>query len=169
MDNLPEEWRDVVGYEGRYRISDQGRVLSLLRRAPRILFGDTYMGYRRVCLVDSKGKKKTVPVHRIVAAAFLGPSALTVHHKDHDRANNQLTNLMYMTRAENRLEAVADGRHYRGERHHSAKLAEADAREIFRLRGVVSQNTLARQYGVSQAAISYIHRGLHWKDANGIS
>lgn len=44
---------------------------------------------------------KTIHVHRLVAAAFLGPSNLTVNHKDENPLNNRVENLEYMTVGDN--------------------------------------------------------------------
>ena len=57
-------------------------------------------GYRRVCVSGHM-----FPVHRMVAMTFLGPpvdsSAWQVHHRDGDRSNNRLDNLMYVTNSKN--------------------------------------------------------------------
>lgn len=65
-----EEWRDIEGYEGRYQVSDCGRVRSLifshlgyytiLSQAPN------FSGYMHVVL-SKANKKKTFLVHRLVA------------------------------------------------------------------------------------------------------
>lgn len=52
----------------------------------------------------NSGKHKTILVHRLVANAFLENNLntnLTVNHKDGNRQNNNITNLEWLTRAEN--------------------------------------------------------------------
>lgn len=95
-----EEWKDCVGYEGLYQISNYGRVKSLDRlvwnrfqyveRSGRMmkLQIDRY-GYMRVCLL--KNRKKTFEqVHRLAAIAFIeNPNNYPqVNHKDANKKNN---------------------------------------------------------------------------------
>ena len=99
-------WRPVKGFEGRYEISDDGRVRSLLGHGCYMSPG-TSQGYQFVIL-----RKNGVPhnrrVHTLVAAAFLGPrpQGLVVNHIDHNRANNHYTNLEYVSHTENMRKAV---------------------------------------------------------------
>lgn len=109
---MEEIWKDVVGYEELYKVSNLGRIKSLPKRkftpsvsfftVERICIPREYKGgYLRVSLSKNK-KQKLVFVHRIVAEAFLGVrSDLTVNHKDENKKNNRADNLEYMTRADN--------------------------------------------------------------------
>lgn len=105
---MGEKWLPVVGFEGRYEVSDHGRVRSLPRYAkvrgdgmrlirPRILAPMQSGRQRRMRVTLSMGTKgaQVHPlVHRIVAEAFLGvPEAVPVRHRDGDEANNKLENL----------------------------------------------------------------------------
>lgn len=112
------EWRPVVGYEGIYEVSPAGQVRSVPRRGktrgmilkpkPRKQrSGHLLLNLRR------DGVMKTKTVHRIVAAAFLGPcpDGLQVRHVDGDPTNNAVTNLAYGTSSENRLDSVRHGTH----------------------------------------------------------
>ena len=105
-----EEWRDVVGYEGRYQVSSMGRVKSLERKdrfgrtvKERILksYINRY-GYLLVALCAG-GKQKTLNVHRLVCEAFLpraeGKDA--INHKDEDKTNNNVWNLEWVSHKEN--------------------------------------------------------------------
>ena len=108
-----EEWRDVVGYECLYQVSDQGRVKSLERKVPkrngertvkeRILkpITDRY-GYLIVCLCAG-GKQKMFKVHRLVCQAFhKNPeNKLCVNHIDENKTNNAASNLEWSTYEEN--------------------------------------------------------------------
>lgn len=105
-------WKDVVGYEGLYKVSNTGEVKSLprIKRTPTT----TYLtkerlltpihskgGYFRVILTKN-GKGRQVFLHRIVAEAFIGVRKnMTVNHKDENKSNNNADNLEYLTRAEN--------------------------------------------------------------------
>lgn len=95
---MEEEWRDVVGYEGLYQVSNFGRVRSIVQnsnRRKRIMKQkELKSGYMSICLYN-RAKPETLLVHRIVATAFI-PNHLgfpQVNHKDEDKANNCVWNL----------------------------------------------------------------------------
>lgn len=71
-----EQWRDVVGYEGLYSVSNMGRVRRDSggpgAQMGRILNPALRSGYPNV-IFYVKGKKKNHHVHVFVAAAFIGP------------------------------------------------------------------------------------------------
>ena len=95
---VDETWRAVPGYEGRYEVSDHGRVRSLLRGLMHPWHG---FGYPMVRLYD--GAYKNMRVHRLVLMAFVGPcpEGMEACHNDGDRANARLSNLRWDTHAAN--------------------------------------------------------------------
>lgn len=113
---LVEEWRDIVFYQGRYQISNKGRVRSMKReyccmmkghnvcqtfpeRIMKTLFEKDY----EIVWLNFDGDKKKHRVHRLVACAFLkNPSGKDfVNHKNKDRKHNCINNLEWMTHEEN--------------------------------------------------------------------
>lgn len=104
---MKEVWKDVVGYEGFYQVSNLGRIKSASRidSAGHQLQGkflklDDSKGYLRVRL-SKNGIKTRFQVHRLVLIAFTHDSNLQVNHKDEDKHNNKLSNLEWMTAKEN--------------------------------------------------------------------
>ena len=110
---MSEEWRDVVGYEGLYQVSDQGRVKSLERKVPigygertvkeRILKPKTdRYGYLIVSLYAG-GKRKTLRVHRLVCEAFHEnpDNKPQVNHINEIKTDNRASNLEWATAREN--------------------------------------------------------------------
>jgi len=111
---VTENWLPVVGYEGLYRVSDQGRVYSFQPwrgQVGRIL--EPRCGrYLRVNLAKDKSYQ-TRRVHILVLEAFVGPRPPGKDglHWDDDRTNNWLTNLRWGTPSDNTLDSVRNNRH----------------------------------------------------------
>lgn len=104
-----ERWLPVVGWEGRYDVSDEGRIRSWVGRTIRepvpALRATALnpLGYRMVIL--RKGPiRQGRGVHRLVAEAFIpNPDGLAeVHHINSVRDDNRVSNLEWITVAENR-------------------------------------------------------------------
>jgi len=109
---LNEEWRDVIGYDYLYQVSNLGRFKKVSsyqnKFNGRITTGsiDAY-GYVRVSLIK-QGKSVGKKVHRLVAEFFIDgfKGSLTVNHKDFNKLNNRLINLELMTAYENTLDFI---------------------------------------------------------------
>lgn len=99
-----EVWKDVVGYEGAYKVSNLGSVKSYkLSQEGRIMKQVTPVGdYKAVELYDNGVGRKQF-VHRMVAQAFLpNPDNLPeVNHRDEDPSNNNVDNLEWITHKDN--------------------------------------------------------------------
>ena len=104
-----EEWRDVVGYEGLYKVSNLGNIKSLIK--DRLLKPSEHnRGYLLVVLTKNH-KHKHCYVHRIVAEAFIKniESKTEVNHIDGNKKNNRVENLEWCTGIENMLHACETG------------------------------------------------------------
>lgn len=100
-----EVWKDVVGYEGLYQVSNLGRVRSFERKGTftKIKVQETVKGgYKRVNLYKN-GRLKKMLVHRLVAEAFLGTpdKDMQVNHINGIVDDNRLENLEWVTVKEN--------------------------------------------------------------------
>lgn len=107
LTDLPnEEWRDVVGYEGLYQVSNMGRVKSLERKGARTIRmlrqNHTKNGYLTVTLQKNR-ERKNFRVHKLVAACFLPieNGKNEINHIDENKDNNRFNNLMRCDRSFN--------------------------------------------------------------------
>lgn len=159
-----EEWLPVVGFVG-YEVSSLGRVRRGARIRKATPDGD---GYPRVSFwVDGRAKK--VAVHKLVAAAFLGPRprGLVIRHLDGKNSDPSLGNLAYGTPLENEADKAEHGTKVVGTKHHSNKLTEAQVAEI-RRRHVPRDpdhglSALARELSVSVKTVQRIVKREIWK------
>ena len=98
-----EIWKDVKGYEGKYQVSNLGRVKSLKRWSGTKFYYRKYIlnnyinknnGYVYVCLTKNN-KSKNARLHKLVAEHFLdNPNNYTqINHIDGNKSNNCVDNL----------------------------------------------------------------------------
>lgn len=124
---MGEAWKPVRGHEGRYEVSDLGRVRSL----PQITSDGRRLGTKVLCGRPQRSGHLSVPltsasacrnalVHRLVLIAFVGPPPPGMHalHSDGDPANNRLSNLRWGTPSENSFDAVRHGVHPQARKTH---------------------------------------------------
>ena len=93
-----EIWKDIAGYEGKYQVSNLGRVKSLWKNklmCPRA----NKLGYYQIYLYSDSKTRKMYSVHRLVATAFIDNSdnLPLVNHKDENPSNNCVENLEWCT------------------------------------------------------------------------
>jgi hypothetical protein len=111
---MNENWKDVIGYEGLYQVSNLGRVKSLNRfvtrgcnsvfRTGNVLKSSITKDYLKVVL-SKDANKKTFTIHQLMAIAFLNHKVdghkLVVDHIDSNKTNNRLENLQIVSQREN--------------------------------------------------------------------
>jgi len=164
---MQESWLEIDGTNGRYSVSDLGRVRSNWADVPRrnlphrvriekVTFLRAHVhttGYLRVSL----GREKQCYLHRLVAQAFLpNPELLPqVDHIDGDRQNNQLLNLRWVTAQQNAV-AGGDRHQWEAQKIASAKRRIHDVRKN-EYQALVDQGyslrAIARMFGTSHSAI----------------
>lgn len=156
------EWREVVGYGGRYLVSDSGEIKTDCGRIAKQFVND--QGYS---LVRVSGPRKVLRVHRVVAQAFIpNPKNLSfVNHIDCIRNSNSVENLEWCTQWENLNHSQLLGRmprnYWKGKRSPNALLSDAQVVEIRRIYalGGTSFEQLGKVFEISKRAIGRIIKG----------
>ena len=111
-----EIWKDIEGYDGKYQVSNLGRIRSIntcivdkfgkkrLYKGRIRIATLTHNGYYKVEL-SKNNVTQTRYVHRLVAFAFIensDPQIKTeVNHINFDKSDNSVTNLEWVSRQEN--------------------------------------------------------------------
>jgi hypothetical protein len=124
---MKEIWKDIIGYEGYYQVSDLGNVKGLKRnkiKSPTL----NNWGYQISSLTKPNTKPKSVLVHRLVAIAFISnpENKEQVNHIDGDKANNCVYNLEWCNQFENMQHAFKLGLNANpyGEKHNRSVITE---------------------------------------------
>ena len=166
---MSELWQPVVGWEGLYEVSNQGRVRSLDRvcrngkkRKGQLLAGCISQdGYYWTFGLCRNGKSKCRTAHSLVAEAFLGPrpEGCYILHGEKGSLNNTPENLRYGTPLENMRDKYKDGTVPYGTKHGNARLTEEKVLEARkRWREGEPQINIAREFNV---AARTLHRAIH--------
>lgn len=156
-----ETWRDAVGFESHYEVSNHGNVRRKGRINPLAKVTDKD-GYVVHCF-SINNSRHNVMAHQLVATAFIGPrpSGLLTLHEDGDQLNNCPGNLYYGTPKQNTADAIRHGTLRRGINHGKAKLTDQDVIAIRAMSG--TRDEVAKAFGVSQATVSNIINRKIWR------
>lgn len=163
-----EVWAHIPRYEGRYKASNLGNILSLKYRGnygteATLSLMRQSNGYMRVRLLNGKAEL----VHVLVAEAFIGPKpkGCQINHKNGIKTDNRPENLEWVTPSENCKHKFRIGRHcLKGENHNNRKLTNGDVLEIRRLRDAgVLLSEVAERFGINKGTASCIANRKDWK------
>lgn len=113
MNNEQEIWKDIEDYDGKYQVSNLGRVRRWKHDRWYILkCSTTKRCYKYAHLTDADGNTKKVQVHRLVALAFVEgcKDGLVVNHKNENPSDNRAENLEWVTQMQNNNYGSANDR-----------------------------------------------------------
>lgn len=106
---MQEIWKDIIGYEGLYQISNFGNIRSNNILKKQRIAGK---GYKSITL-HKKGKRNYFFIHRLVAEHFIpNPNNYPqVNHIDGNKTNNHVDNLEWCNNSQNMKHAYDNGLH----------------------------------------------------------
>lgn len=156
---MREEWKDVIGYEEFFMVSNYGKVWSK-RTNKQLRTTSTENGYEVFVSRFNGRKSKSIlfRVHRLVAIAFVENkhNKPYVNHIDGNKKNNYYKNLEWCTTRENIIHAIE-------KKLIKTKISKKDVGKIRKaIREGRTQHSIALEYGVDERAISAIKTNKSW-------
>lgn len=161
--NYEEIWKDVVGYEGVYQVSNLGRLRSRFKIRKPVKRKDGYWHSK----LRINGVEKMKLIHRLVAEAFLEATSdqTEVNHKDGNRANTRLENLEWVTRSENLKHSFKFlGKSNLGVKNPRNKILESDIKLIRTFRNnKASREFFSKMHNILPSSVRGIINRHTWK------
>lgn len=155
---MEEEFKEIIGYEGWYWVSNLGNVKSKFKQLKPCINKDGYY----VVSLCKENRVKTFSIHRLVALHFIdNPDNLPqVNHKDECKTNNCVTNLEWCTQQQNHDYGTRNERTGRSQmnKQGSKALLQYDLQGNF-IKEFPSVSEASRELGKSQANISRCANG----------
>ena len=162
------QWKTIDRFPS-YEVSSEGVVRRRLGGVGAVIgkiikwHTNTSSGYPDIRFTVNR-KQTAIPVHRLVAAAFLGPrpEGMQIRHLDGDKMNNRLSNLCYGTAKENNQDKVKHGRSSKGLLNPKNKLTHEQVLRIRSMKGQMKAKHIAYIYGLSESTIYRIWNKKYW-------
>ena len=160
----------MLGFEGWYEVSNLARVRRIRSgkgtRSGQIVRQTRSLRGRLQVSLSREGRHKTLPLHVLVAHAFIGPrpDGKQINHIDYDHTNNVPDNLEYVTALENIKHSYVHGHGLtavRGEASPQAKLTAEAVRAI--RASTLTRAALAAQYGVAEVTVKCVKTRRSWR------
>lgn len=165
-----ERFVPIKKFEGRFWISDFGRVVSVDARKGLVNFLHPYIdatGYYNTEL-RMKPETRKVRIHTLVGEHFVSktdPDHNIVNHLLGIKLFNYYKVLEWTTLGDNVKHAVDTGlMDLKGEKHPNAKLTSAQVKEMRQLRRYsgLTHKEIAHQFGITRRQAGDVINGINW-------
>ncbi len=154
-----KELKIIFGYS-KYGVTKDGEVWSF--KSNQLLKPQPRGAYLKVTLVNDKGQRKQLSIHRLVAEMFCdNPENKTyVNHINGVKHDNRSSNLEWVTASENINHAYSEGLLV----HYTKELGEKEKLVLDMLTQRRPHKEIAIATGYSKSFISQINQGIRWKE-----
>jgi predicted DNA-binding protein YlxM (UPF0122 family) len=166
---MNEIWKDILGYENLYKISNYGNIISYrIYKTGKLMKPSTDKdGYLQIGLRDIDRKRKWFRMHRLVAIAFIeNPLNLPkINHKDGKVNNNYVENLEWCDDSwNNKYRHILNPDIFKGENCPHTKHTNEEILQIYNLawEEELTQKEIANMFNVTRKYVSNIKRGSSW-------
>jgi hypothetical protein len=179
MENQVEVWKDIVGYENFYQVSNLGRVKSLKSylitkagvvkpRHEKIMNQSLKSNGYKTIMFSVNNVQKRFYVHRLVAISFIKnlEKKSEVNHLNCIKTDNRFENLEWNTSTENKNHAMNNNLFPKGEKSYSSKLTEKNIlaiRRLYKINPNFNKRNIAKKLGVRDTTIHKIIKNKKWK------
>ena len=146
--------KQLKQFDNQYSVTDTGIVYSLKGNKKELIGKISNSVYREV-VINHKGKKKYLLVHRLVAENFIYNEfkARTVNHKDGNKLNNSVDNLEWCSDSNNLIHARDNGLL-------KIKIDKKISEQIKNEIGTIRE--IAKKYGIGKTQVGYIKQSKRW-------
>jgi hypothetical protein len=173
--SVPEGFKEIPGYGGRYFINESGDVWSVFKKGLMSIQTDATHPYPWLLLIRVDGKKRPTAVYRLMRITWMpsapgevgtGRGKWCVNHKDGNKLNSHIDNLEWVTNEQNLSHAWHTGlkNDFIGEARKNTIFTGDQVRQI-RLRLILGEKvkSLAEEHNCSVSAIKNVQKYHSWK------
>jgi hypothetical protein len=171
--SVPEGFKEIPGYDGRYFINEHGDVWSVAKN--RLMSPQVHKtkGYPEVLTTENNGRKQPRALHYLMRLAWMAPAPgkigcgaekYCVNHIDGNKLNNHLSNLEWATNSENAKHAWENNLQACGEAKKNACFTSRQVTAIrLRVKYGESAYSIAKELNVAHGTVKKICRFEAWR------
>ena len=170
---VPEGFKEIPGYAGKYFINKQGDVWSVAKSRLMSPQTDVTHPYPWVLLTKPDKKKQPTTIYFLMRLTWMPPAPgevgigaekWCVNHKDGNKLNSSLENLEWTTNSQNAKHAWENGLQAQGSNKKNAIFAPNEVTLIrLRVKYGESAYSIAKEYNCAHGTIKKMCRFESWR------